>query len=133
MRIWHQSLLSKLPSKKDYLGCSNQLGGQHTEIRMMLGSIKKHGKLNHSTVNYANEYSISHLRAYGLLVIDEMLKRNFNMGLDIIDEYMSDIEAVRLYELARDKGLVIFDKHHNDEYMEECLLNLEGKGIRIAA
>jgi len=62
-----------------------------------------------------------------------MLKREFNVSLDIIDEYMSDIEAVRLYELASNKGFIIFDKHHNDEYLQECLDNLEGKGIKIVA
>jgi uncharacterized protein (TIGR02328 family) len=50
MRLWHQDLISKLPNK--------QLGGQWVEIRMILGTIAKHGKVNHSTVNYVNDYSL---------------------------------------------------------------------------
>lgn len=127
MRIWHQNLIKHLPSKKDYKGCSNQLGGQHTEIRMMLAVIKKKGKLNHSIVNYANNYSIHHLQAYGLLVIDEMIKRGFNVSSEIIEEYRNP-QALTLYTMAKYDGKKIFDEH-NDEYLQECLENLQGKGI----
>lgn len=131
MRLWHQELLSKLPSVKDYKGCTNQLGGQHTEIRMILGSIRKHGKVNHSTVNYVNNHSIHHLYAYGLLVIDEMTKRGFNVSQEIIQEYKTK-EALYLYAHSKNTHENIFDEH-NSNYLEECVQNLHRKGIIICA
>jgi len=128
MRLWHQNLISSLPSVKDYKGCSNQLGGQHTEVRMILGSIREHGKVNHSTVNYVNNYSRDHLYAYGLLVIDEMIKRGFNINRDIINQY-STTGALKIYLNAKD-GKMIF-REHDDNYMRECLDNLSRKGIKI--
>jgi uncharacterized protein (TIGR02328 family) len=129
MRLWHQDLISKLPSKKDYKGCTNQLGGQHTEIRMILGSIKKHGKVNHSTVNYINNHSVHHLYAYGLLVIDEMLNRGFNVNPDIIKEYQTK-EALSLYLHSKHNNELIFNEH-NIYYLAECISNLKKKGIDV--
>lgn len=131
IRLWAQDLIPHLPSKKDYKGCTNQLGGQHTEIRMILGTIAKHGKVNHATVNYVNKYSISHLRAYGLLIIDEMIKRGYHgTSLDIIEEYAEDEEAVELYNKAKHHNELIY-KEHDAYYMMECLENLKGKGIDL--
>ncbi|MEF2244415.1 pyrimidine dimer DNA glycosylase/endonuclease V [Paenibacillus sp. IITD108] len=129
MRLWHQSLIKHLPSVKDYKGCSNQLGGQHTEIRMILASIKRHGKVNHSVVNYVNDHPLSSLRAYGLLIIDEMKKRGFNTSEEIEQEYCDDEDALRLYQLAQE-GAIIYPEH-DDQYLAECISNLEGKGIYI--
>jgi len=129
MRLWHQSLIKHLPSVKDYKGCPNQLGGQHTEIRMIFGSIKRHGKVNHSIVNYVNEHPLSYLRAYGLLIIDEMKKRGFNTSEEIEQEYRDDPEALKLYQSAIE-GTLIYPEH-DDLYLSECLENLQGKGITI--
>jgi uncharacterized protein (TIGR02328 family) len=129
MRLWHQELISKLPSKKDYKGCTNQLGGQHTEIRMILGSIKKHGKVNHSTVNYINNHALDRLYAYGLLVCDEMLRRGFNVNPDIIAEY-STTKALSIYLHAKHNNSIIFPEH-NENYLLECRSNLKNKGITI--
>ncbi|WP_010499929.1 pyrimidine dimer DNA glycosylase/endonuclease V [Paenibacillus elgii] len=129
MRLWHQQLIPYLPSVKDYKGSPNQLGGQHTEIRMILGSIKKHGKVNHSTVNYVNSYPLSYLKAYGLLVIDEMKNRGFNVSSVIIDEYMNDEEATALYVVAKN-GQTLYQEH-DDIYLVECLENLKSKGIEL--
>ncbi|WP_202865951.1 pyrimidine dimer DNA glycosylase/endonuclease V [Paenibacillus contaminans] len=96
MRLWHQELIPYLPSVKDYKGCSNQLGGQHTEIRMIFGSINRHGKVNHSVVNYVNDYPLSYLRGYGLLIIDEMKKRGFQTSESIEQEYKNDPYAWEL-------------------------------------
>lgn len=129
MRLWHQALISKLPSKKDYKGCTNQLGGQHTEIRMILGKIKKHGKVNHRTVNYVNDNSIHHLYAYGLLIADEMLRRKFNVDPNIIKEYQTT-EALSLYLHAKHNNEMIYNTHDNN-YKQECIDNLRNKGITI--
>ena len=129
MRLWHQDLIPLLPSVKDYKGCSNQLGGQHTEIRMILGSISKHGRVNHSTVNYVNNYSIHNLYAYGLMVCDEMVKRGFNVSPDIISEY-STPEAYSIYNKAKREKRYIYPEHNKD-YLNECIDNLLSKGIII--
>ncbi|MDF2723709.1 MAG: hypothetical protein K0Q59_3384 [Paenibacillus sp.] len=129
MRLWHQQLIPLLPSVKDYKGSSNQLGGQHTEIRMILGFIRKRGKLNHATVNYVNDYPLSYLKAYGLLVIDEMRRRGFQVSEAIVAEYRSDVQAVELYERAI-AGELLF-REHNEAYMQECLDNLRRKGIEL--
>lgn len=130
MRLWHTDLIPYLPSVKDYKGCSNQLGGQHTEIRMILGSITKHGRVNHSTVNYVNQYPISHIYAYGLIVIDEMKRRGFRTSTDIEQQYREDVQAVRLYEGYKHNRQPIYNEH-NSEYMCECLDNLRVKGITV--
>jgi uncharacterized protein (TIGR02328 family) len=131
MRLWHIDLIPKLPSCKDYKGCSNQLGGQHTEIRMILGSIAKHGEVNHSTVNYVNNHPLYYLKAYGLVVMQEMRKRGFNISQDIFREYYSDIDAYDMFMQYRDGGIETIYPEHDNEYLEECLVNLKGKGIVI--
>jgi uncharacterized protein (TIGR02328 family) len=131
MRLWHIDLISKLPSCKDYKGCSNQLGGQHVEIRMILGSIAKHGEVNHSTVNYVNYHPLYYLKAYGLVVMQEMRKRGFNISQDIFREYYNDIDAYDMFMQYRDGGIKIIYPEHDNNYLEECLVNLKGKGIVI--
>ena len=130
MRLWHIDLIPYLPSVKDYKGCSNQLGGQYVEIRMILGSIKKHGKVNHSTVNYVNNHSLSNLRAYGLVVIEEMIKRGFNVDDNILGEYADDECAVSMYNDYTQNHSSIYPEH-NEEYKRECLENLKNKGILL--
>ncbi|OGO82604.1 MAG: hypothetical protein A2Y18_07450 [Clostridiales bacterium GWD2_32_19] len=130
MRLWHADLITYLPSVKDFKGASNQLGGQHTEVRMILAILKKYGKVNHSTVKYANDYSLSHLHAYGLLVIEEMKRRKFNVSEIIENEYLRDDDALKLLNEYKEKKIQFFEEH-NDEYMKECLENLKGKGINI--
>lgn len=129
MRLWSQQLIPLLPSKKDYKGCTNQLGGQHTEIRMILGTIKKHGKLNHSTVNYINDYPIHYLYAYGLLIADEMLKRGFNVSQSIIQEYMNH-KSMEIYNKAKNENYIIYPVH-DEIYLNKCIENLRNKNIII--
>jgi uncharacterized protein (TIGR02328 family) len=127
MRLWHQSIIKNLPSKKDFKGCSNQLGGQHTEIRMILALLKKN-KLNHSTVNYVKNYPVYFLKTYGLLVIDEMLKRKFNVSKKIIKEYVSDPKAKHLFKKVKKEKNIIYPEH-NIDYYDECIKNLLNKKI----
>ncbi len=110
MRLWHQNLIPHLPNK--------QLGGQWVEIRMILGTIAKHGKVNHSTVNYVNDHIIDYLYNYGLLVADERLKRGLYCNPDFIEQYRSALPTGKYPE-------------HNNGYLEECLRNLDGKGIYL--
>lgn len=129
MRIWHQSLIPHLPSVKDFKGSSNQLGGQHTEIRMVLATIQRHGKVNHSVVNYVNDHPISYLYAYGLLIIDEMRKRGFQVSTAIEQQYREDGAALAIYKQAIN-GVIIYPEHDR-EYLQACIVNLRNKGIVI--
>jgi uncharacterized protein (TIGR02328 family) len=116
MRLWHQDLISKLPDK--------QLGGQWVEIRMILGTIAKHGKVNHSTVNYVNDHPIDYLLAYGYKVFEERYKRGMYSNPKFVSDYFDAYMHITNYYT---KGLIY--PEHDDAYLEECLLNLEGKGI----
>jgi len=130
MRLWHIDLIPKLPSKLDYKGCTNQLGGQHLEVRMIYNIIQEKGKVNHSVVNYVNNYSLSYLRAYGLVVIDEMIVRGFKVNPKIILDYCKDWNAVQLYKEHKRKNKPIYPEHDN-LYYNECIENLKRKGIEI--
>ena len=121
MRLWHIDLLPKLDNKR--------IGGQHVEIRMILGTIRKHGKVNHSTVNYVNNHNLSLLRAYALAVIAERDKRGLKTNPEIRLEYCNDANAVCLYNCFK-KGYNLYPEH-DDVYMIECLENLRGKGVKI--
>lgn len=121
MRLWHVDLLPRLDNKR--------IGGQHVEIRMILGTIKKHGKVNHSTVNYVNDHSLSMLRAYALAVIAERDKRGLKTSPDIRLEYTNDTMAVDLYNRFM-KVHILYPEHDNN-YMITCIENLKGKGVAI--
>ena len=125
MRLWSQQLIPYLPDK--------QLGGQWVEIRMILGSIEKHGKVNHSTVNYVNDYPLLNLYAYGYLVYLERKKRGMYSNPIFISSYSTAFDLWNInnsYDIHRKYSDIIYSCH-DDSYMEECLLNLEGKGIYL--
>lgn len=126
MRLWHQSLLSKLPQK--------QLCGQWRECAALLGNgwSKKH-----SVVNYVFDHSESFLVAYSILVFFEMKRRGYNpnpkmMRNQLLKRY-SEEEVDKFIVLGKDisrRGLIIY-KEHDNNYLKECILNLKNKGIVI--
>lgn len=126
MRLWHQSLLSKLPQK--------QLCGQWRECAALLGN--GWGK-KHSVVNYVFNHSESFLVAYSILVFFEMKRRGYNpnskmMRNQLLKRY-SEEEADKFIILGKDisqRGLIIY-KEHDNNYLKECILNLQNKGIVI--
>ena len=126
MRLWHQSLLSKLPQK--------QLCGQWRECAALLGN--GWGK-KHSVVNYVFNHSESFLVAYSILVFFEMKRRGYNpnskmMRNQLLKRY-SEEEADKFIILGKDisqRGLIIY-KEHDNNYLKECILNLKNKGIVI--
>lgn len=126
MRLWHQSLLSKLPQK--------QLCGQWRECAALLGN--GWGK-KHSVVNYVFDHSESFLVAYSILVFFEMKKRGYNpnpkmMRNQLLKRY-SEEEVDKFIVLGKDisrRGLIIY-KEHDNNYLKECILNLKNKGIVI--
>lgn len=126
MRLWHQSLLSKLPQK--------QLCGQWRECAALLGN--GWGK-KHSVVNYVFDHSESFLIAYSILVFFEMKRRGYNpnpkmMRNQLLKRY-SEEEVDKFIILGKDisqRGLIIY-KEHDNNYLKECILNLKNKGIVI--
>jgi uncharacterized protein (TIGR02328 family) len=131
MRLWHQSLISKLPRQ--------QLLGQHRELCALRG--KGWGR-NHSVVNYVFEYSPARLVAYHYLVMNEMQARGYNpnkiwydvdyRGSALGDETLWCDSATMLEFLsaAENDNYMIYPEH-NDEYLQECIDNLKSKGVEI--
>ena len=125
MRLWHEKLIPLLPRQ--------QLLGQHRECAALRGN--GWGK-KHSTVDYVFTHKIEYLIAYHKKVIDEMERRGYKpdktwknplyrgkkLGNDIS---ISVLEVIVNYKYKK-------YPEHNDSYLQECLLNLEGKGIKIA-
>lgn len=126
MRLWHEGILNKLPRQ--------QLLGQHRECAALLGL---GWNKKHSVVQYALNGSLERLKAYHLRVIDEMTQRGYvvspqwtnaqyrgqSLGIDT----SIDIDKVNEYYILK----CYIYKEHNDEYLQECLLNLKQKGIVI--
>ena len=121
MRLWHVDLIHKLPRQ--------QLLCQWREGWCAIGVLEKHGEINHSTVNYINEYPKYFLYAYGLVVADEMMSRGYKPNEDKLDKLITP-GAVEKYNDFMDDGSTIYPEH-NDAYYRECIHNLLGKGIDL--
>jgi uncharacterized protein (TIGR02328 family) len=131
MRLWHQSLISKLPD--------SQLRGQHRELCAMRG---KGWGVKHSVVNYVWGHPYTDLFNFHLLVMDEM---RYNRTKKNGDAYTVDskwfLPTYRGKRIGWDYSdftkYVPVSPHekiyaeHDDQYLQECLNNLKGKGIII--
>jgi len=121
MRLWHESLLSKLPR--------NQLNGQHRECCALRG-----GGWNkkHSTVNYIFEYSIERLVAYHLKVMKEMENRGYNpnpvwKNPNYRGKKCKELPYVNKILLKNRIKYKTYSEH-NKKYLKECIANLTDKG-----
>ncbi|QDI90152.1 hypothetical protein EPH95_02330 [Salicibibacter halophilus] len=124
MRLWHETLISKLPSQ--------QLLGQHRECCALRG--KGWGK-NHSTVNYVFQYSPYRLYRYHKKVMQEMKKRNYNVDPLWMDplyrgKHCEAHDEKSLYQNMEISNDLDYPEH-DDAYLKECLENLAAKGITI--
>ena len=124
MRLWHIDLLSKLPRQ--------QLLGQWRECIALIGN--GFGK-KHKTVDYVFKYSDKRLMKYTSQVYEEMINRGYKPNIECI--YNALIRRYRCdYDTAKEMYLNCNDAttyaEHDDSYMKESLLNLLGKGIKIA-
>lgn len=126
MRLWHQNLISKLPRQ--------QLLGQHRECCALrgLGWGKKH-----ATVNYVFEYSYIMLFCYHVKIMEEMIRRGYKADYKwSVSTYRGKRCEPASYEFAfknhnyADHRDYIYPEHNNN-YLQECILNLEGKGVKI--
>ena len=127
MRLWHQSLISKLPRQ--------QLLGQHRECCALRG--KGWGR-KHSVVDYVFTHIPERLVAYQYIVMDEMERRGYKpdkiwrdinyrgKDLDVEPSWCDEamFETWRYY-----KGNIY--EEHDKYYLEECKENLKQKGIEI--
>lgn len=147
MRLWHQSLIPFLPRA--------QLLGQHRECCALRG--KGWGK-KHATVDYVFEHSYEMLFQYHQKIMEEMHRRGYKTEpLWHCLEYRGKIAEPYVREKGSDsmklesnEARVKCSKEHEKEkkvsqmntscwiypehdliYLQECLRNLERKGIRI--
>jgi len=122
MRLWHEKLLPYLDNKR--------ILGQHREVCALrgLGWGKKH-----STVDYVFTYKPSRLFEYHYKVMIEMKKRGFNVSPEWLNAFYRGkrSEPWSYNEFGLYKGRSPIYSEHDDIYMEECLLNLLIKGIKI--
>lgn len=130
MRLWHQSLIPKLPRQ--------QLLGQHRELCALRG--RGWGR-KHSVVNYVFEHDHELLVAYHCLVMDEMVARGYKpdttwynpnwRGSTLGEEpgwaNWSSVESL----LSKAGAKMTIYPEHNNEYLQECIDNLKSKGIEI--
>ena len=125
MRLWHQSLISKLPRQ--------QLLGQHRECCALRG--KGWGK-KHSVVDYVFTHIPERLVAYHYLVMDEMKRRgykpdeiwrNLNWRGKVLEEDKNWCQE-ELVDIWYHYNGTIYPEHNNS-YLKECLDNLAEKGI----
>lgn len=126
MRLWHKDLISYLPK--------NQLLGQWREICAIIRNIADNGTPNHILVNKVLEYPSIHFEAYAHMVIAEMKKRGYNIGVDS-NSYRKFCEYLRVsrsyfcdeHNCWQVKGNEVFPYWHNDRYLKQCLFNLQEK------
>ena len=128
MRLWHQSLISKLPRQ--------QLLGQHRECCALRG--RGWGR-NHSVVNYVFKHEPERLVAYHYLIMNEMKRRGYHPDETWYNENWRGTTLGEQEDWCEWNTLTWFLSEnpiypeHNDEYLQECIENLRGKGIEIAA
>lgn len=126
MRLWHQSLICKLPQK--------QLCGQWRECAALLGN--GWGR-KHAIVDYVFTHFECFLVGYSILIFNEMRARGYNpdpkMMRNQLSKRLSEEEVNREIVVGKDiskRGIPIYKEHDND-YLKECIINLKNKGIEI--
>ena len=126
MRLWHESLIHKLPQK--------QLCDQWRECIALLGN---GWNKKHSTVDYVFNHSECFLVAFSIKVFYEMLIRGYHPNAKLIrqalEKRLDKEKTNNIIIIGKDiykRGIPIY-KEHNNSYLIECLNNLENKGINI--
>ena len=127
MRLWHRFLIPYLPRQ--------QLLGQHRECCALRG--KGWGK-KHVTVDYVFNYATERLVAYHFLVMEEMKRRGYNpdpvwMNVNWRGTVLGEEDGWANPGLVLDlcNASCIYPEHNN-EYLQECIDNLRGKGVDVS-
>lgn len=126
MRLWHESLISRLPRQ--------QLLGQHRECCALRGN--GWGK-KHAIVNYVFQYSPYRLYLYHQKVMKEMSQRGYQVDPLWKDPFYRGkiCKAHNEKSLYRSENGVVQEPiypEHNQDYLNECVLNLKEKGIDLS-
>ena len=120
MRLWHEQIIHLLPK--------NQLLGQHRECCALRGN---GWNKKHKTVDYVFKYSPYNLFIYHSKIMDEMEKRGYRVSTEWRDKNYRGQKAKSYSNLEEINISSPIYKEHNDEYLAECIENLEGKGIKL--
>ena len=120
MRLWHESLISKLPRQ--------QLLGQHRECCALRGG--GWGK-KHATVNYVFDHSPYKLFQYHQLVMNEMLSRGYKPNELWLDPLYRGTKEDSYISLSSEVLTSPIYPEHDNVYLTECIENLKEKGIEI--
>lgn len=120
MRLWHESLIKKLPRQ--------QLLGQHREIAALRGN--GWGK-KHATVDYVFTHSPYKLYQFHLLVLAEMQDRGYHPDENWFDPLYRGLHCASYEQLTPCAPTKPLYQEHDAAYLQECLNNLADKGIRL--
>jgi uncharacterized protein (TIGR02328 family) len=125
MRLWHQSLISKLPRQ--------QILGLHREVCALRGN--GWGR-KHSTVDYVFTHPHEYLVAYHYLVMKEMDIRGYKVDENWLrpryrGKKCNDHDGVLRYNVCNMSDPIY--PEHNDAYLQECIDNLKAKGVEITS
>lgn len=118
MRLWPHQMLDVLPTK--------QLVAQWRECLAIAGSIKLNSKVNHSIVNYVNNYSIENLVKYSNMVELEFKNRNFTIGKNTLEKMNNDINYDSILQNI-ENNFQPFKFNHNNRYIKQCLYKFQLK------
>lgn len=129
MRLWHEGLLPYLDRQR--------LLAQHRECCALRG--RGWGR-KHSVVNYVFTHPKEWLWAYHTRVMKEMLNRGYHPDLTWMDilyqgkeldkRKQEEVNVKEINEKLAATEVYIYPEH-DDAYLEECLQNLEAKGINL--
>ena len=128
MRLWHYKLIPYLDRQR--------LIAQYRECCAIIKNIADNGTPNHILVNKVLEYPSIHFEAYTHMIIAEMKKRGYNIGVNS-NSYRKFCERLRISRFYfRDdhncyhvENNEVFPYWHNDRYLKQCLFNLEEKAL----
>lgn len=116
MRLWDFRLLPYLPN--------SQLLAQKRECDLIIKDATMGKKTNHILINYIHDlggiYSISFKVYYSMLY-----KEFKNRGFKFRDTY-----GIVNLNWAEEPPCKPFPRHHNNEYLEICYMNLKEKWLR---
>lgn len=117
IRLWHKDLIPYLPK--------NQLLGQWRECCCIAKNIADNGTPNHILVNKVLNYPLKHFYTYGLLIYNEMRKRNYKTNMNKFEKYFNGENG----EVQIQTTGQVFKGWHNDIYLKICLYNLYEKAL----
>lgn len=112
MRLWHKDLVSVLPQK--------QFSGLWSEYCLIIKRLSNGEKENHMLINKTYRYDLSHVKTYGLLLLQERKRRNYKTS----EVYSKMVMSLSDNTVSMEE---LFKEWHNFKYKRQCYYNLEEK------